>query len=234
MSNLNDHAELEPERLGSILDRQGYAIVPGYLGQSDCQSLAAMFDVPHHFRSTVVMARHTYGEGSYKYFAAPVPNQIAAFRSELYDVLLSTARRWQHQLRSTITYPDTHEAFLRDCASAGQLRPTPLLLDYGPGGHNRLHQDQYGDVSFPLQAVVMLSDADDFDGGAFVLVEQRPRQQSRARVIMLNQGDMLVFANNHRPGEGTRGHYRITVRHGVADITSGHRRTLGLILHDAV
>lgn len=225
--------EIESEELGQTLDQQGHAIIANHIEAPACEGLSSMFEESSHFRSTIVMARHTYGEGSYKYFADPVPDHIVALRSELYAALLPTARRWQHQLRTKVTYPDTHQEFLEQCTAAGQSRPTPLLLNYGPGGHNRLHQDRYGEVSFPLQAVVMLSRRDDFVGGEFVLVEQRPRQQSRARVINLNQGDLLVFANNHRPGQGSRGHYRVTVRHGVSDISRGNRRTLGLILHDA-
>lgn len=224
---------LDPVEIGSDLDSRGYAVVAGSVNKSQAVEIAGLFDESHWFRSTIDMGRHGYGDGSYRYFDHPVHPTIAEMRADLYSALLPTANRWRELLGQEGHYPTSHDKFLTQCHDAGQNRPTPLILNYSTGGHNRLHQDRYGEVAFPIQAAIMLSPNEDYGGGQFVLIEQRPRQQSRAHVIDLEQGDMVVFPNEHRPVKGTRGHFRVTFRHGVADVTDGNRRTLGLILHDA-
>jgi len=219
------------DTLETALDASGWAVLPKLLTPDDCRALAASYDDDAQFRSKVVMARHGFGRGAYKYFAYPLPPRVAELRESLYPRLAPVANRWSERLKSGTRFPPTHGAFLKRCHDAAQTRPTPLLLKYGPGDYNCLHQDLYGEHVFPLQVAILLSK--DFEGGEFVLTEQRPRMQSRASVVPLTQGDGVVFAVNHRPVEGTRGPYRVTMRHGVSAIRSGERHTLGIIFHDA-
>lgn len=217
------------------LDVHGWAVCPGLLGASACRSVAALYDQPRTFRSHIVMARHGFGRGEYKYFDYPLPSPIAELRAAAYARLAPIANRWSAALRSDTVYPAGHDAFLTRCHDAGQRRPTPLLLQYGAGDFNALHQDLYGDHVFPLQLAVLLSQpGHDFTGGEFVLTEQRPRMQSRAHVVPLGQGDGVIFAVHHRPAQGSRGAFRVTMRHGVSRLHSGHRNTLGVIFHDAL
>jgi hypothetical protein len=216
------------------LDEHGWAVCPGLLPAAECADVAARYPDPNAFRSHIVMARHGFGRGEYKYFQYPLPDLIASLRTVAYARLAPIANRWSAALGLDATFPAEHEAFLRRCHAAGQCRPTPLLLQYGEGDFNALHQDLYGAHVFPLQLAVLLSrPGQDFDGGEFVLTEQRPRMQSRAHVVPLGQGDGVIFAVHHRPARGTRGVYRVTMRHGVSRLRSGHRHTLGVIFHDA-
>jgi hypothetical protein len=216
------------------LDAQGWALFPGLLSGRECHDIATLYDRDHLFRSHVVMARHGFGRGEYKYFAYPLPDPVEALRTSLYPRLAAVANRWNGSMAIDVRYPDTLPEFLRRCHDAGQTRPTPLLLQYGEGDFNALHQDLYGEHAFPLQAAVLLSEPEhDFTGGEFVLIEQRPRMQSRAEVVPLRRGDAVVFAVHHRPVKGTRGIYRVNLRHGVSRLRSGHRHTLGVIFHDA-
>jgi len=221
-------------RIAAELDEQGWAILPGLLDQPACVATAMLYDWDDGFRSRVVMARHGFGRGEYRYFAYPLPRTVEALRSALYPHLAPIANGWQQRLGREIRYPGSHADYLARCHKAGQMRPTPLLLRYGPGDYNCLHQDLYGDEVFPLQVAVLLSQpGGDFTGGEFVLTEQRPRMQSRAMVVPLAQGDGAVFAVNSRPVKGTRGDYQVKMRHGVSKLTGGRRHTLGLIFHDA-
>jgi len=217
--------------LEKSLDREGWAPLAGLLSEAECRALIASYDDDARFRSKVVMARHGFGRGEYKYFAYPLPARVAQLRETLYPRLVPIANRWNARLGNEVRFPPTHRAFLKRCHDAGQMRPTPLLLKYETGDYNCLHQDLYGEHVFPLQVAILLSG--DFTGGEFVLTEQRPRMQSRAMVVPLSQGDGVVFAVNHRPVEGTRGPYRVTMRHGVSALRSGTRHTLGIIFHDA-
>jgi hypothetical protein len=204
------------------------------LSPAQCAGLTELYDDDSHFRSRVVMARHGYGKGEYKYFAYPLPALVKELRTALYPPLAAIANDWMEKVGSDVRYPPAHAAFLKRCHAAGQTRPTPLLLRYGAGDYNCLHQDLYGEHVFPLQVAVLLSEPGrDFEGGEFVLTEQRPRMQSRVEVVPLRQGDAVVFAVNERPVRGTRGTYRVKMRHGVSRLRSGHRHTLGLIFHDA-
>ncbi|MEN2976049.1 2OG-Fe(II) oxygenase [Tistrella bauzanensis] len=229
--------------VATALDRQGSAILPGLLVPDDCATISGLYPDDSRFRSHVVMARHGFGQGAYKYFARPLPDLVAALRGRIYPHLAAIANGWAARMGLDDRYPDDHASFLARCHAAGQIRPTPLLLEYGPGDYNCLHQDLYGALAFPLQLAVLLSrpgteaavaagDAD-FSGGEFVLTEQRPRMQSRAEVVPLGQGDAVVFAVNQRPVRGTRGDYRVTMRHGVSRVRAGRRHTLGIIFHDA-
>lgn len=216
------------------LDAQGYAILPGLLTTEQCADVAALYDREAQFRSRVVMARHNFGRGEYQYFRYPHPPLVAGLREALYPPLAAIANRWAERLGDEARFPDAHADYLARCVDAGQVRPTPLLLRYGPGDYNCLHQDLYGDLVFPLQAAVLLSEPGrDFTGGEFVLTEQRPRMQSRAMVVPLHQGDAVVFPVNQRPVKGGRGFYRVAMRHGVSEVRSGQRHVLGLIFHDA-
>jgi hypothetical protein len=216
------------------LDAQGCAVLKGLLSAEECRALASLYPDDQHFRSRVVMGRHGFGRGEYKYFCYPLPPLIAELRPALYARLCGIANRWNEAMGIDIRYPGDHAAFLKRCHAAGQARPTPLLLQYGTGDYNCLHQDLYGEHVFPLQVAILLSEPGrDFGGGEFVLTEQRPRMQSRAEVVPLSQGDAVAFAVHHRPVQGTRGFYRVNLRHGVSRIRSGHRHTVGVIFHDA-
>ena len=218
----------------SELDAQGCAVLKGLLSGDECRALAALYPDDAHFRSRIVMGRHGFGRGEYKYFAYPLPDLIAELRPALYARLQETANRWNHVMGIDIRYPASHDAFLKRCQDAGQTRPTPLLLQYEAGDYNCLHQDLYGEHVFPLQVAILLSaPGRDFEGGEFVLTEQRPRMQSRPEVVPLTQGDAVAFAVHHRPVQGTRGAYRVNLRHGVSRVRSGHRHTVGVIFHDA-
>jgi hypothetical protein len=209
-------------------------MLEGILSPEECEDTARLYGEGPQFRSRVVMARHGYGRGEYRYFSYPLPSRVDALRTALYTHLAPVANRWNEALESTVRYPPEHAAFLERCHQAGQVRPTPLLLQYGPGDYNCLHQDLYGEHVFPLQVAVLLSQpGSDFTGGEFVLTEQRPRMQSRVQVVPLRQGDAVIFAVHHRPVQGTRGHYRLNLRHGVSPLRSGQRHTLGVIFHDA-
>ncbi len=216
------------------LDAQGCAVLQGLLTPEECSALAAMYPDDRHFRSRIVMGSHGFGRGEYKYFAYPLPELIAELRPVLYARLTGIANRWNEAMGIDIRYPASHAAFLKRCHDAGQTRPTPLLLQYEAGDFNCLHQDLYGEHVFPLQVAILLSEPGrDFAGGEFVLTEQRPRMQSRAEVVPLGQGDAVAFAVHHRPVQGTRGAYRVNMRHGVSRLRSGHRHTVGVIFHDA-
>lgn len=232
----------ETDRLGSLdwpalgreLDAVGCAVIEGLLSPAACRSVAAFYDRADLFRSRIVMARHGFGRGEYQYFAYPLPEVVAFLRAGLYPPLAEIANRWHEAMRIETRFPDDHADFLERCHAAGQVRPTPLLLRYGPGDFNCLHQDLYGENVFPLQVAILLSEPGrDFTGGELVLTEQRPRQQSRAEVVPLRQGDAVVFAVSHRPVAGARGSYRVNLRHGVSRVRSGRRHTLGIIFHDA-
>jgi len=225
---------LDWARIGAALDEEGHALIPGFLTRAECDALAALYSSEERFRSKIVMVRHGFGEGEYKYFAYALPEIVATLRTALYPPLVAVANRWNAALRVAARYPEEHADYLARCHRAGQTRPTPLLLKYAAGDYNRLHQDLYGGEFFPLQATVLLSAPErDFTGGEFVLVEQRPRMQSRATVVPLRQGDAVIFAVHYRPVRGARGSYRANLRHGVSRLTSGNRMTLGIIFHDA-
>jgi hypothetical protein len=231
-------------RVGAELDQVGWALLDGLLTPDECGAVAALYEDEPCFRSTVVMARHNFGRGEYKYFDYPLPEPIAPLRTALYAALVPTARRWREALSAATSgadgvgaqapLPPEHADYLALCHAANQLRPTPLLLSYGPGDYNCLHQDLYGELVFPLQVAVLLSEPErDFTGGEFILTEQRPRMQSRAEVVPLRQGDAVAFAVRERPVVGTRGVHRVQMRHGVSRVRTGARRVLGVIFHDA-
>ena len=227
-------AALDWQGIGAALDQRGYATTGPLLTGAECGALVAGYEAADTFRSRVVMARHGYGQGEYKYYAYPLPTLIGELRTALYPALAAIANRWADALGVATAFPGDHAEFLARCHAAGQSRPTPLLLRYGPGDYNCLHQDLYGDLHFPLQAALLLSrPGADFTGGEFILTEQRPRMQSRVEVVTLRQGEAVVFATNQRPVAGTRGVYRVAMRHGVSRLHTGHRHTLGVIFHDA-
>jgi hypothetical protein len=227
-------AALNWQQIGDELDAHGCAVISGLLTDDECLSLARSYAEDAHFRSRIVMGSHGFGRGEYKYFAYPLPALAADLRTALYPPLAAIANRWNAALGIDIRYPDAHAAFLERCHQAGQIKPTPLLLQYRQGDYNCLHQDLYGEHVFPLQVAFLLSEpGSDFTGGEFVLTEQRPRMQSRAEVVPLWRGDGVIFPVHHRPVEGTRGTYRVNLRHGVSRVRSGHRHTLGIIFHDA-
>jgi hypothetical protein len=227
-------ARLDWPRIAAELSDRGAAATGPVLTHTECEALAAGYDDDTAFRSRVVMARHGFGRGEYKYYGYPLPGPIAPLRAALYPRLAPVANRWEQALGRDDSYPTEHEAYLARCHQAGQTRPTPLLLRYQEGDYNCLHQDLYGDLFFPLQVVFLLSNpARDFTGGELVLTEQRPRMQSRVEVVPLRQGEAAIFAVNQRPVQGTRGAYRVAMRHGVSRLRSGTRFTLGVIFHDA-
>ncbi len=227
-------AKFDWNALSAELDERGFVQTPKIYTAGECRELEALFDDDGRFRSTVDMRRHRFGEGEYRYFDAPLPTPIDQARRALYPPLAELANAWAERLGESVRFPHDLDAFLSRCHQAGQKRTTPLILRYFEGGHNTLHQDLYGDIAFPLQAVTILNrPGEDFDGGQFVLVEQRPRAQSRAHVIDLRRGAFLIFPTRTRPVQGTRGYYRTNMRHGVATVHSGERTTLGIIFHDA-
>ena len=232
MSTDEPFAALDWDRIATELDNRGWATTGPVLTKRERHQLVAAYEDDAQFRSTVVMARHGFGSGEYRYFGYPLPELVHGLRERLYRQLMPIGNRWRTALGSA-PFPDSYGDFLAGCHAAGQTRPTPLLLRYGPGDYNRLHQDLYGEWVFPLQAAFLLSDPGDFEGGEFVLTEQRPRMQSRAQVVPLGAGEAVIFAVNHRPVRGTRGTYRVAMRHGVSELRSGSRYTLGIILHDA-
>ncbi len=216
------------------LDARGCAVMPSLLAPGECEALRTMYAEPDRFRSKVVMSRHGFGRGEYQYLAYPLPPVVEELRTHAYPQLAPIANSWNAAMGIDVRFPDAHAEFLARCHAAGQVRPTPLLLQYGKGDYNCLHQDLYGEHVFPLQLAVLLSTpGEDFTGGEFVLTEQRPRMQSRVEVVPLSRGDAVIFAVNQRPVQGTRGTYRVALRHGVSRLRSGHRHTLGVIFHDA-
>ena len=226
---LNDWTNVAPD-----LDAQGSAMLEHLLSPEECRAISALYPQDDLFRSRVVMGRHGFGRGEYKYFSYPLPYLLAELRAVIYPRLVPIANRWNTAMGIDIQYPEKHQDFLERCHAAGQLKPTPLLLQYETGDYNCLHQDLYGEHAFPLQVAILLSEpGSDFEGGEFVMTEQRPRMQSRAEVVPIRQGDGVVFAVHHRPVAGTRGVYRVNLRHGVSRLRSGRRHTVGIIFHDA-
>ncbi len=222
------------DRIHAELDQRGWSLTGPLLSAGECSRLIDFYPTDARFRNTVVMARHGYGRGEYRYFDYPLPDPVAALRPALYERLVPIANRWRPGLGAAAPFPPTHAEYLEQCHEVGQTRPTPLILRYGPGDYNCLHQDLYGDLIFPLQVAVLLSEpGKDFTGGELVLTEQRPRMQSRVSVVPIQAGEAVIFAVNHRPVQGSRGTYRVTMRHGVSELLSGSRYTLGIILHDA-
>lgn len=220
--------------ISAELDAQGWAVFPKLLTASECDGIAGLYGDGAAFRSHVIMARHGFGQGEYRYFSYPLPDLIQRLRTALYSRLSPIANRWNERMGIDVRFPDDHSDFLERCHDAGQTRPTPLLLQYGPGDYNCLHQDLYGEHVFPLQVAILLSNpGDDFEGGEFVLTEQRPRLQTRPAVVPLSKGDAVVFAVNSRPHRGSKGDHRVMLRHGVSKLRKGRRHTVGIIFHDA-
>lgn len=227
-------AAIDWTQVSQDLDAQGSAMLNHLLSSDECQAVAALYPNDGLFRSSVVMGRHGFGRGEYKYFNYPLPALIAGLRTAIYPQLVPIANRWNTAMGIDVHYPEKHADFIERCHQAGQVRPTPLLLQYGEDDYNCLHQDLYGEHVFPLQVAILLSEpGKDFQGGEFVMTEQRPRMQSRPIVVPLHQGDAVVFAVHNRPVQGTRGTYRVNLRHGVSRVRSGHRHTAGIIFHDA-
>jgi hypothetical protein len=227
-------ASIDWSDVNAALDAQGWAVLPALLSAPQCDGVAALYDDPAGFRSRVVMARHGFGKGEYRYFSYPLPPLVEALRSAIYPRLVPLANRWNDRMGIDTRFPTDHAEFIARCHAGSQARPTPLLLRYGAGDYNCLHQDLYGEHVFPLQVATLLSaPGDDFRGGELVLTEQRPRTQSRAAVVPLAKGDAVVFAVHRRPVRGVRGEYRVVMRHGVSTVTQGRRHTLGVIFHDA-
>jgi hypothetical protein len=227
-------AAIDWSRAAADLDAQGWVLLAGLLAGGECDVLASLYRQEAGFRSRVVMGRHGFGQGEYKYFSYPLPPLIQALRTTLYPRLAPIANRWHERMGKAARFPDDHAAFLARCHDAGQTRPTPLILQYGPGDYNCLHQDLYGEHVFPLQVAVLLDEpGQDFQGGEFVMTEQRPRMQTRPMVVPLRKGDAVLFAVNSRPMHGVRGDYQVKLRHGVSKLISGRRRTVGVIFHDA-
>jgi uncharacterized protein len=230
----NDVDRFEWNEIGADLNASGAAVLPNLLTPPECDEIAALYPKEKYFRSHVHMARHGFGKGEYRYFKYPLPPRIAELRTALYARVAPIANGWNERMKLDTHYPERHADYLKLCHDAGQMRPTPLLLQYGAGDFNCLHQDLYGELAFPLQVTVLLSKpGGDFTGGEFVLTEQRPRMQSRVEVVSLNQGDAVLFAVHNRPMQGSKGAYRVNMRHGVSRIRSGRRHTLGIIFHDA-
>ena len=227
-------ASLDWESIAAEIDGHGCALIGPVLTPAQCADLVASYDTEGVFRSRIVMARHGFGQGEYQYFSYPLPPVVAELRTALYRPLAAIANRWNEAMGIDVRYPAEHQAFVDRCHEAGQTKPTPLLLRYGPGDYNCLHQDLYGEHVFPLQVAFLLARPGvDFTGGEFVLTEQRPRMQSRAEVVSLEQGQGVIFPVHHRPVQGTRGVYRVNMRHGVSRLRTGRRHTLGIIFHDA-
>ena len=225
---------IDSSALEGDLETQGWSVLRDLLTSAECDDVASLYAQDEGFRSRVVMARHGFGKGEYRYFSYPLPPLVQSLRTALYPRLAPLANRWHERMGMSVRFPAEHAEFIARCAASGQSRPTPLLLQYGAGDYNCLHQDLYGEHVFPLQLAVLLSEpGTDFSGGEFVLTEQRPRMQTRAAVVPLKKGDAVVFAVNSRPVRGTRGDYRVKMRHGVSKISRGHRHTLGIIFHDA-
>jgi uncharacterized protein len=223
------------KRISNDLDAQGCAVIERLVSPEECDALAGLYGQDDIFRSRVVMARHGFGRGEYKYFSYPLPGIITELRTSIYPKLVAIANRWNEAMGIAVRYPEKLVDFIKRCHEAGQLRPTPLLLRYEPGDYNCLHQDLYGEHVFPIQVTILLSEPGrDFTGGEFVLTEQQPRMQSRPEVVPLRQGDAVAFAVHQRPVQGTRGVYRVNLRHGVSRIRSGRRHTAGIIFHDAI
>ncbi len=230
----NDVDQYDWDEIGTNLNAFGAAVLPNVLTPPECEEIAGLYAHEGHFRSHIHMARHGFGQGEYRYFKYPLPPRIAELRTALYPHVAPLANAWNERMKLATRYPQAHADYLKLCHDAGQKRPTPLLLQYGPGDFNCLHQDLYGELAFPLQITVLLSaPGHDFSGGEFVLTEQRPRMQSRVEVVPLQQGDAVLFAVHNRPVQGSKGTYRVNMRHGVSRIRSGHRHTLGIIFHDA-
>lgn len=222
------------QALAGELDSYGCAVLPNLLSAEECRGLAALYPDTSHFRSHIIMARHGFGKGEYRYFKYPLPDLIGGIRTALYPPLAGVANRWNERMGLDQRFPGEHAAFLEQCHDTGQVRPTPLLLQYVSGDFNCLHQDLYGDLAFPIQVAILLSEPGrDFTGGEFALTEQRPRMQSRVEVVPLRQGDAVAFAVHNRPVQGTKGNYRVNLRHGVSRVRSGMRHTVGIIFHDA-
>jgi hypothetical protein len=227
-------AVIDWHEIVASLDDRGYATTPPLLTAAECRGLAALYAREDAFRSRVIMQRHSFGRGEYKYLRYPLPSAVEGLRQAIYPLLAPIANRWCERLHEEGRFPPSLDAYLAQCHAAGQQRPTPLLLKYEVGDYNCLHQDLYGDLVFPLQLTVLLSaPEEDFTGGEFLLVEQRPRAQSKGEVVPLRRGEAVIFPVHHRPVEGTRGPYRVTMRHGVSRLRSGQRYTLGIIFHDA-
>ena len=227
-------AQVDWNDIAAAIDARGFAVTPPLLSVEQCRALRTLYPREELFRSRVVMARHSFGQGEYQYLRYPLPPTVEALRQAIYPKLVAIANRWRAQLSEGEAFPATLDGYLRRCHAAGQVRPTPLILKYGPGDYNCLHQDLYGELVFPLQLTLLLSEPDtEFTGGEFVLVEQRPRMQSKAEVVPLAQGEAVIFAVHHRPVAGKRGTYRVNLRHGVSRVRSGERYTLGIIFHDA-
>jgi hypothetical protein len=234
MTTTTELAAIDWTQVSAQLDAGGWAMIEKLLDPDQCRALAALYDDDRRFRSHIIMARHGFGRGEYKYFKYPLPDLIAELRVALYAQLAPLANDWNARLGIDVRYPAAHADFIARCHDAGQTRPTPLLLRYGPEDYNCLHQDLYGEHVFPFQVAFLLAEPlQDFTGGEFVLTEQRPRMQSRAEVVPLRRGDGVVFAVHHRPVQGTRGTYRVNLRHGVSRVRSGQRHTVGIIFHDA-
>jgi hypothetical protein len=228
-------ATLQWSSIAESLNEKGYAIIPEFFTHNECNALADLYDDPSLYRKTVVMERHRFGLGEYKYFIYPLPDVIATVRQSIYPFLSAVANNWMKALNINTIFPKELEQLHDQCRANNQLKPTVLILKYGPGGFNTLHQDIYGDVYFPMQAVVMLSQpVDDYTGGEFVFTEQVPRAQSKAIVLKPNKGDMLIFTTNFRPARGSKGYYRAAMRHGVSEVHSGKRMAMGIIFHDAI
>jgi hypothetical protein len=226
--------EFDWQEIGKELDQQGNAVVQQLLSPEECRAIAGLYPNDDIFRRRVVMGRHGFGRGEYKYFSYPLPNLLSQLRTSAYRHLVPIANRWNKAMGVDVRYPVKHADFIERCHNAGQVRPTPLLLQYGVNDYNCLHQDLYGEHVFPLQLAILLSEPGaDFEGGEFIMTEHRPRMQSRPMVVPLRQGDGVVFAVHNRPVQGTRGTYRVNLRHGVSSIRSGHRHTVGIIFHDA-
>lgn len=230
---MKDLENLDWDRILGALDEDGFATTGPLFSPEECASLTALYEDEAPFRGRVVMARHGFGKGEYKYFDYPLPEPVDHLRRSVYPRLAPLANRWAEAMRQEHRYPDDLESFTRQCHDAGQTKPTPLLLRYGPGDYNRLHRDLYGDLAFPIQMAVLLSDPSTFRGGEFLLVENRPRMQARGEVISLGQGEAVLFAVDQRPVQGARGKFRVSMRHGVSRLHAGIRHTLGVIFHDA-